>query len=118
MTPSHTPTSTPTNTPTPTGLPHAADTDGNWRITIGEAAAALQCWLNDDCSIGEAAKALDIWLKGECYERGDDDEFVYPIECPQDKYGYMRSPAILSDQEYLAERILPAGYVPEVTLLQ
>ncbi len=48
---------------------YSADTNYDLRLTIGEAATLLLCWLSGDCEIGEAAAGLTLWLGGECYER-------------------------------------------------
>jgi len=114
---SNTPTAT--NTPSPTATPtgstaqhHAADTNGDWTISIGEAATELNCWLDGQCPIGEAAKALSLWLGGGCYHFTEAEGYEN-IACPTPAQISAKS-QIQVLQSNSATRSLPSSYEPAV----
>ncbi|MCG3198798.1 MAG: hypothetical protein GHCLOJNM_03305 [bacterium] len=129
-TPSSTGTSTPTVTvtethsPSPTARPsatgtlsedgpHPADTNGDFRIGIGEAASHLQCWRNgdEDCPIGLTAEALFLWRNGECYEHTGAG--YHSVPCPQAKgtgRATLFSPSSAKVDAPSAVRVLPDCY--------
>lgn len=109
-------TATETTDPTPTntedGLaPHPADTNGDFRISIGEAATQLQCWRegNVSCPIGSTAEALSLWRGGECYVPVGNG--YQNISCPEKKSEFGSLGLFEKGTDPSALRILPVCYV-------
>lgn len=89
---------------------YAGDTNCNMQVTIGEAAALLNCWRAGNCRIGEAAKGLTLWLGGECYERTGENQFQN-IPCATETIQSPLSQRIEKDGLSSAIRDLPDCYV-------
>jgi hypothetical protein len=121
-----TPTDTPLLTPTLSGTPtpeatHPADANGDFQISIGEAAQRLSCWVegNAACPIGSTAQALSLWLGGGCYEHNS--EGYTHVECLSGKnvsqfWNLTLIGSIEKGPVSTATRVLPPCYVAGVTL--